>query len=101
MYNAFQWFNQQLQKPLNVLIVSVAIAIISLVMEGSLYSFLSLRSTEKELDQRILELQISNKEIQNRLQQTKKLDFLERQARDQLDLVADDEIVFVFSNDTQ
>ncbi len=91
--------NRLLLNPIRVFILCLVLGTMAITLDGSLYKYWSLTNSETELDKRIGRITIASNSIKSQIEETKNLGFLERQARDRLDLVGQDEIVFVFSDD--
>lgn len=89
-------FRQLLNKPLKVAIFCAFIFVISLFINGSLWRVWGLRR-----DQATIQTQIENAQKQStfldvQIKQAKDPVFIERQARDKLDMVGENDLVFVF-----
>ena len=91
--------NRLLLKPFGVLIICLILGTMAITLDGSLYKYWSLTNFEKELDIRIHRMSLASNSLKSQIEQTKNRSFLERQARDRLDLVGQNEIVFVFSDE--
>lgn len=91
--------NRILSNPFRVFIICLVLGAMAVTLDGSLYKYWSLSNSESELNQRIHRVTTDSQAIKSQIEKTKSLNFLERQARDRLDLVGQDEIVFVFSDD--
>lgn len=88
-----------LMRPFKVLLICAVLGLLAIVYDGSLYRYWSLKQTETELSERISQIQNASQTIKSQIEQTKTSRFIERQARERLDLVGEDEMVFVFSNE--
>ena len=93
--------NKILNKPAFVAAVSLSLAFVAISADGTLHKYFSLKSTESELDQRIYNLRNDSQRLKFQIEQSKSLKFLERQAREQLDYVGENELVFVFADDAE
>ena len=91
--------NRVLSSPLRVLLICMVLGALAVTLDGSLYKYWSLSNTELELNQRIAHVHSQSQLVKSKIEKTKSLNFLEREARDRLDLVGQDEMVFVFSDD--
>ncbi len=87
-----------LQKPVKVLFFSICMTLLLLLYDGSFWNLWSLHRNEKEMIKRIQALQDDVKSLQFRVEAARSHSFIERQATDQLGLVREDELVFVFSD---
>lgn len=93
--------NQLLNQPLKVFWICLTVFIVSVIFDGS---FIRLWSLHREAS--VLETKIDNdkeqaKQLEFKIHQAQQPAFIERQARDQLDLVRDGDLVFVFADDSQ
>ncbi|MBY0385947.1 septum formation initiator family protein [bacterium] len=87
-----------LQKPGKVLLFSVCAMTLMLLYDGSFWNLWSLHRNEKEMHKRISALQEDVKSLQFKVEAARSHSFIERQATEQLGLVREDELVFVFSD---
>lgn len=101
MASIFETVQKLLLNPIRVGLLCVLLGFLAITYDGSLYRYWSLKSTEQELVQRISQIQIATKQIKSQIEKSKSSEFIEREARERLDLVGQDEIVFLFSEDTQ
>ena len=90
--------SELLQQPLKVLFFSFCMTILLLLYDGSFWNLWSLHRNEKEMIKRIQALQDDVKSLQFKVEAARSHSFIERQATDQLGLVREDELVFVFSD---
>lgn len=89
---------QLLQQPLRVFLFSVLFTTLWLLYDGSFWNLWSLHRNEKEMQRRIQALHDDVRSIQFKVEEARSHNFIERQATEQLGLVRDDELVFVFSD---
>lgn len=99
MINFINEIQHLLMRPLKVFLICAVLGLLAIVYDGSLYRYWSLKRTETELSERISQIQNASQTIKSQIEQTKTSRFIERQARERLDLVGEDEMVFVFSNE--
>lgn len=90
-----------LNRPSLVAICAFGLALAILIFDGSLYRLWSLERDRAQIENRIQELNDTLKHKEQELKQTRKLDYLEAQARENLDLVKEGEMVFVFPDPTE
>lgn len=83
--------------PARVLWLSLAILFFSLLVDGNFIRLWSLYRHKDRLVQEIQQVEKKSQRLQVRIQQAQHLEFIERKARDELDLVQKDELIFVFS----
>jgi cell division protein FtsB len=73
-------------------------AVLLLLYDGSFWNLWSLHRNEKEMIKRIDALNEDVKALQFKVEAARSHSFIERQATEQLGLVREDELVFVFSD---
>jgi len=96
-----RWFQNLFEHPIKIGTFALIIAFASLLAEGTLIDLWSLKREKLKLQKRYTELKERSLDLRVRLEQAKNSDgFIGRQARDKLDLVKEDELVFIFENDT-
>ena len=87
-----------LDHPSKVMVVCCGVFIVSIVLNGNIWRLWSLH---RDFDRIGVEIQQRRDEISSlssQLKQAKDPAFIERQARDKLDLVGEHDLVFVFSD---
>ena len=87
-----------LDHPSKVMLVCIGVFVVSIVLNGNIWRLWSLH---RDYDRIGLEIQQRRDEISSlssQLKQAKDPAFIERQARDKLDLVGEHDLVFVFSD---
>lgn len=94
-------FQQSLMQPTKVAFICVIIGTVAVLYDGSLYRYWSLQKTETEVIEKIAKIQSATRNLRSQIELTQQPDFIEKQARENLDLVGDDEIVFIFSDDEE
>jgi cell division protein FtsB len=87
-----------LQRPFAVLVVSTVFALSAVVLDGTLFRIWSLNRDQTRLENRIAALRQSVADKERHLVEVNRPEFIERQAREQLDFVRDGDLVFVFSD---
>ena len=95
----FRGLNNLLHAPQKVIVVCLALVILNLVIDGSLFRWWSLHRDYKVIQQNIQSLEIQNTKLKSQLQKAKDPIFMEREARDRFDLVSEGDLVFVFSEE--
>lgn len=97
----FQKFGQRvlevLASPFKVTLICSAFAGFSVFLNGSAYQLWTLHQQTDAIQNHIVDLKMEQERIERKIKQASHKDFIERQAREQLYLVADDDLVFVFS----
>ncbi len=94
-----QWFRDLVNSPARVAMYALGVIFFALVLDGSLFQYWTLVREHTRLEQSISVHEKQNKELLGKISQARSLEFVEHQARDRLDLVNQDELVFVFSDD--
>ncbi|MBL7687256.1 MAG: septum formation initiator family protein [Bdellovibrionaceae bacterium] len=91
-------FRHWLQNPGVVFVVSASIAFGIVLLDGTLFRIWSLDRDRDRLEQRIEQVKGAIVEKERQIKETGRAEFIERQARERLDLVREGDLVFVFSN---
>ena len=89
-------FRSFLHTPTKVLILCLCVLFFTLILKGNLWSLWSLHRDLNQLTQDINIIQVSNRQLDLQLKQAKDPSYLEKQAKDRMDYVEEDELVFVF-----
>src|SRR5689334_15022898 len=90
-----------LQRPMAVLIVCGVFSISAVLLDGTLFRIWSLNRDRDRLEERIASLKQSVSEKEQRILESNKPEFIERQVREQLDFVRDGDLVFVFADNSR
>jgi len=81
-------------------IMAALVAFAGLLAQGTLIDLWNLNSEKWNLNQRYSVTTKANEDLQSKIDQARSSDkFIGRQAREKLDLVKDDELVFIFENE--
>ncbi len=91
-------FMDLLNRPSKVFLYAVVMALLMLLYDGSFWNLWSLHRNEKEMQKRIHAIEQDVQSLQFRVEAARSHSFIERQATEQLGLVREDELVFVFSD---
>jgi len=95
------WFLALLEHPVKIGIAATGLALVGLLTQGTLIDLWNLKSEQHKLEKRYQETLKYNLNIQAKIEQARTSDkFIGRQAREKLDLVKEDELVFIFENET-
>ena len=97
----FNGLGYALNRPFLVLSVCLAVAFVSLVLEGSLLQLWSLHRSDQEMSRRINSLREETKNLSMRIARASDPDFLELEASDYFDVVEKGDLIFVFSQDIE
>lgn len=95
----FDSIHQLLQRPIKVLWVCLALAFVNLILDGSLYRYYVLSRDLEETREKILLMTQANEDLKTQVSKMKDPGHLEQVARERFDLVRENELVFVFSED--
>lgn len=90
-----------LQRPLTVLVLCLIAAFGHLLLDGSLLQIWSLQREKQDLEKRIAQGATEMKTLVSQIKSAQRLEYVERQARDQLELVQDGDLIFVFSDEVK
>lgn len=85
-----------LNRPSLVATCAFGLAAAIVIFDGSLYQLWNLERDREQIIERINVLKETLSVREKELKQTQRLDFIEAQARENLDLVREGELVFVF-----
>ena len=88
-----------LNSPTRVLTVCLGLGAATLVLDGTLLRLWNLHREARRIEGNIGKIEQSSKILEVQIRKAKKIDFVERQARDRFDLVGENDLVFVFTND--
>lgn len=80
-------------------LLCVLFGFLAITYDGSLYRYWSLKSTEREIEDKISLVKLATGQMRSQIEKAKGTEFIEREAREKLDLVGPDEIVFLFAED--
>jgi cell division protein FtsB len=90
-----------LEHPVQVGLLAALVAIASLLAEGTLLHLWDLKREKVRLQKRYAETVAYNQDITRKIKQARSSErFIAREARDRLDLVREDELVFIFEDET-
>ena len=85
-----------LNTPLKVLTACIFIFIISLFLNGALWRVWGLRRDLVTIDEQIATAQKQSSMLDVQIKQAKDPAFIERRAKDKLDMVGENDLIFVF-----
>ena len=98
-FKLFDSVHHLLQSPIKVLWICLTLAFGNLIFDGSLYRYYVLTNDLKETQIKIEKMSQANANLERQLKAMKDPEHLERVARERFDLVQDNELIFVFSED--
>ena len=91
-------FRNLLNRPVKVFFLCVSVFIISLFFNGAIWRIWSLDRDLNTIQEQILNSVTLSKALDMQIKQAKNPSFIERHAKDKLDLVGEHDLVFVFSD---
>lgn len=92
-------FSELLYKPMTVAVITGLLSVSYLLYDGSFWKLWSLNRNYKEMSRRISMIHDETSGLKFKVEEATKTSFIERQATEQLGLVREDDLVFVFSSD--
>ena len=87
-----------LHRPRSMVMWCAVLAFSGLMLEGSLLSWVRLLAEERVMAEEILRLKADNARLKTEISQTRDPKLIEREARERLDLVQKNDLIFVFSD---
>ncbi len=84
---------------MTVAVIACLLSVSYLLYDGSFWKLWSLNRNYKEMSRRISSIQSETSGLNFKVEEATKTSFIERQATEQLGLVREDDLVFVFSSD--
>ncbi len=93
-------FVSVLNSPARVFLICAAFGFLTLVVDGTMLRLWTLHREHQKIEQNISKVEEKSKVLEVQIQKAKEMEFVERQARDRFDLVGEDDLVFVFSNES-
>jgi cell division protein FtsB len=91
-------FKNLLNNPLRVLFLSISVGMGVMLYDGSFWNLWSLHRNYKEMDKRVTAIKEENQALQFKVEAAQSKPFIEKQATEQLGLVREDDLIFVFSD---
>ena len=99
MIKSIQAVRAFLEHPLKVGIAAVAVAFASLLSEGSLINLWNLKVEKQKMTERYKLVSEKNILLKSRIEKAQNSErFIGHEAREKLELVGEDELVFIFDN---
>jgi cell division protein FtsB len=95
----YEWFHELMHQPMKVFWICFVLAIAGVLLDGTALRLWSLHRDHRVLQQRIQESMATSRALEFRIQEAQQPEFIERQVRDQYDLVKEGDLIFVFSDD--
>ncbi len=94
-----QWFHDLLHRPYRVFWICTAVVVTSLIVDGTLFQLWSLSRDHSRIQRKMMQSRERATELEYQIHEAQQPEYIERQARDQFDLVREGDLVFVFSDD--
>ena len=94
-------FRSFLNQPFKVFVFCMAVLVLSLFLNGTVWRIWGLRRDLSTIQQQIISSREQSKHLDLQIKQAKDPSFIERQAKDKLDMVGEQDLVFVFTDGPQ
>jgi cell division protein FtsB len=91
--------SELLEKPAKVILICLAILTVGIIFDGSLWRLFHLHQNHEILTRQIEEEKAKIAKLNQQLQQLRNPAYIEKQARDRLEFLEKDDLLFVFSED--
>ncbi len=88
-----------LDQPIRVLFLAASVSLGLMLYDGSFWNLWSLNRNYKEMSKRIESINEEYRALEFKVEAAKGNPFIEKQATDQLGLVREDDLIFVFSDE--
>ena len=88
-----------LENPRQILMICVFFGLLGTLFDGTLYRLWALKNDQIKVNSNIAATQLEIMTLQRQIKMAHDPKFIEREARDRFDLVDENDIVFVFSDD--
>jgi len=101
MKSCLQWLRNLLENPLKLTGIALIVAFSSLLAGGTLLDLWNLNREKIKIQGKLTQTLVNNSILEAKIKQARSSDkFIAKQAREHLDLVKDDELIFIFENET-
>jgi len=88
-----------LNSPKMILIICLIFAVSGTLLDGTLYRIWELKSEESKIEARLIDTKTSLMRLKKQIKMANDPIFIEREAKDRFDLVQEDDLIFVFSDE--
>lgn len=95
-FTSFTWSRSQLDHPLRVLLFCGILFSLTLLSNGLWWKIWALNRDQVRMASEMATTRTLMTDLDRKLKMTQDLNFIERQAKDRLDLVDENDLVFVF-----
>ena len=92
-------FKQILNRPAWVLIICIILILSNVIFDGTFSRLMNLVRSQKALENRINDIEQKNFLVEERLKKLSDSEFLEKEAKDRFNLIGEEDIVFIFSDE--
>ena len=100
--SVINFFVYLFHRPILILQICLALSLGALMVDGSLYQLWNLRAEKVEMQNRIERFRANNLALSGKVRQARRdEEFLEKEAKERLDLLKKDELVFIFGDASQ
>jgi cell division protein FtsB len=96
---SYAWFQELLHQPVKIFWICVVLSLTAVLFDGTALRLWSLHRDYRVLAEHIRESRRASRALEFRIREAEQPEFIERQARDQFDLVKEGDLIFVFSED--
>lgn len=96
--NTLVKFRSLLHDPVKVGIACLLVLTLSIILNGTLWRVWGLYRDHDELSNDIKNIIVENKQLEEKMQLVKDPSYIERQARERMDLVSENDLIFVFAD---
>jgi cell division protein FtsB len=93
------WLEETVNNPNKVLLICLGFMTLSLVSEGSLWRIYRLHKDKSQLNQKIEEEKFKIIKLGAEIKRLDEPQYVERQAREKLELLEKDDLLFIFSGE--
>ena len=89
-----------LQRPSKILTLCLIVVFSTLLFDWTFLRLWSLRGHLHQLETKLRESKARSLELEKKIREASLPEFIEREARNQLDLVKENDLIFIFSDDS-
>ena len=90
------FFFQILYRPFFIIFLSLLFLLVNLILDGTLLHIFNLNRDLRVIENRIDYIGKKNKDLKEKIKRTSDPDFVEQEARERLDYVGEEELIFIF-----
>jgi cell division protein FtsB len=95
----YRWLAELIHHPTRVFWICAVLAGMGVVADGTALRLWSLHRDHELLTNRIEQAKVRTRQLEFRIQKAQSPEFIEKAVRDQFDLVKEDDLVFIFSDE--